>query len=191
MAQGERRATTFDNPYIIAKPSLAFVNLLGGAAKELMEKDHATLDGIFHDNIQITDRTLPKCNVLFLYCALEASGSIAGLSLSFRDLIKGAGAHIAVIASEIQPALLSNPEFSKGLSAKHDWPANIVLTVNRNGEHFGKFFHQLFSQMQAGVSMPMAWVQLAPQGPQQPRDIPGTICLMEAGHIAFGPKKQA
>lgn len=153
-----------------------------------MEQDRATLAEVFHNNIQVAERTLPKCNVLFLYCALEASGRIAGFSFSFRELIKGTGAHIAVIASEIQPALLSSPEFGNGLSAKHDWPANIVITLSRNGDHFAHFFQQLFSQMQTGVSMPMAWVRLAPQGPQQRRDIPGTICLMEAGHIAFGPK---
>jgi hypothetical protein len=34
--------------------------------------------------------------------------------------------------------------------------------------------------------MPMAWVKLAPQGPHQPPDIPGAICLMGAGHVTFG-----
>jgi len=154
-----------------------------------MERDHAVLNDIFRDNIEIAIRTLPKCDVLFLYCALEASGIVAGSSRNFRDLIKSAGAHIAVIASDIQPALLSNPKFKRELSARRDWSANVVLTLNRNGEQFGRFFHQLFSLMSAGITMPMAWVQLAPQGPQQRRDIPGTICLMEAGHIAFGPER--
>jgi hypothetical protein len=35
----------------------------------------------------------------------------------------------------------------------------------------------------------MAWVELAPQGPVQRDDIPGTICLMEAGQIAFVPPR--
>jgi hypothetical protein len=43
--------------------------------------------------------------------------------------------------------------------------------------------------MQQGTSMPMAWVELAPQGPAQPPDIPGAIFLAEVGHIAFGPNK--
>jgi hypothetical protein len=189
MTESERRTTTAGNPFIIPNPSLAFVNLAGNEGKDVMAKDRAALEDIFRDNIQIADRTLPRCNVLFLYCALEASGRIAGMSFTFRDLIKGAGAHIAVLASGIPPALLSNPEFMKSLPGPGDWPANIVITLSRNGEHFGQFFHQLFTLMQQGTSMPMAWVQLAPQGPVQPPDIPGAIFLAEAGHIAFGPRK--
>ena len=189
MTESERRTTTANNPFIISNPSLAFVNLAGNEGKDLMAKDRAALQDIFRDNIQIADRTLPRCNVLFLYCALEASGRIAGMSFTFRDLIKGAGAHIAVLASGVPSALLSNPEFMKALPGPGDWPANIVITISRNGEHFGRFFHRLFALMQQGTSMPMAWVELAPQGPVQPPDIPGAIFLAEAGHIAFGPKK--
>ena len=101
-----------------------------------------------------------------------------------------AGAHIGVLASELAPDLLSHPEFMKGLPGSRDWPANIVITLRRNGEHFGRFFHQLFTFMLAGTSMPTAWVQLAPQVREQQRpDIPATICLMEAGHIVFDPEE--
>jgi hypothetical protein len=189
LAQSERRMTTSDNPSIIPGPKLALANLSGSAGKALVEQDRAALNSVFGNNIEVAERTVPKCNVLFLYCALETSGRVTGLSVSFRDVIKGAGAHIAVIASEVDPGLLSNAEFGKSLSARSDWPANIVITLSRNGAHFGRFFRELFTHMQAGVSMPMAWVRLAPQGPQQPNDIPGTIALMEAGHIAFGPRK--
>ena len=165
MTESERRTTTANNPYVISNPSLAFVNLAGNEGKDLMEKDRAALEDIFRDNIQIADRTLPRCNVLFLYCALEVSGRIAGASFNYRDLIKGAGAHIAVLASGIPSVLLSNPEFIKSLPSGPDWPANIVITLNRNGEHFGRFFHQLFALMQQGTSMLMAWVQLASGAP--------------------------
>jgi hypothetical protein len=188
MAQAGRITTTADNPFIISNPSLAFANLAGVTGKGLMDQDRKSLEDIFRGRIHIADRTLPRCNVLFVYCQLEASGRVSGASFTFRDSIKGAGAHIAVIASEIQPALLSNPEFGKSLQAKTDWRANMVITLNRNGRHFGVFFRRLFADMHAGTTMPMAWVKLAPQGPNQPHDIPGTICLMEAGHIAFGPK---
>ena len=191
MTHIERRATTIDNPLIIANPSLAFVNLAGNAGKSLMEQDRKYLGGIFRDNIQVADGTPPKCDVLFLYCALEASGRAVGASNGFRELIREAGADIAVIASEIPPPQLSDAEFTKGLQVRSDWPANIVITLNRNGEHFGGFFHQLFSQMLDGTTTPMAWVDLAPQGPHQPVDIPETICLMEAGHIAFGAERSA
>jgi hypothetical protein len=188
-AQAQSRTTTFNNPFIIPNPKLGFVNLAGSAGKDLVEKDRAALRNVFGSNIEVAERALPRCNVLFLYCALDASARVAGASFSFRDVIKGTGAHIAVLASDLDPGLLKNPDFTKNLTAKHDWPANVVITLNRNGEHFGRFFRELFRQMLAGISMPMAWVELAPQGPQQPKDIPGTIALMEAGHIAFGQKK--
>jgi hypothetical protein len=188
LAEAERKTTTADNPYVISSPVLGLVNLLGSAGNALLEQDRKTLGGIF-SSVQVADRAIPRCNVLFLYCTLETSGRVAGLSASFRDVIKEARAHIAVLASDLSPAVMQNPEFRKSLSARPDWPANIVITLNRNGEHFGRFFQQLFSQMRAGVGMPMAWVKLAPQGPSQPKDIPGTIALMEAGHIAFGAKR--
>jgi hypothetical protein len=129
MTENERRTTTVNNPFIISNPSLAFVNLAGNEGKDLMAKDRAALEDIFRDNIQIADRTLPRCNVLFLYCSLETSGRIAGTSFTFRDLIKGAGAHIAVLASGVPSALLSNPEFMKTLPGPGDWPANVVITL--------------------------------------------------------------
>ena len=190
MAEAERRTTSVDNPYIIANPVIGFVNLLGSAGNSLLEQDRKALAGVFENRVHVADRTLPRCNVLFLYCGLEPSGSVTGLSASFREVIKGAGAHVAVLAGELSPAMMQNKEFVKNLGVKSDWPANIVITLNRNGDHFGRFFAELFSKMRNGMSMPMAWVQLAPQGPNQSRDIPGTIALMEAGHIAFGPKRR-
>jgi hypothetical protein len=125
--------------------------------------------------------------VLFVYCNFDASGRLVGFPFSVRDLSQGAGAHVAVIASDVSPALMSNPEFDK----KNGWPVNLVITLNRNGEHFGRFFQRLFSLMLAGKSMLMAWVELAPQGPHQPHDIPGTICVADAGHVAFGASRGA
>jgi hypothetical protein len=49
----------------------------------------------------------------------------------------------------------------------------LVITTNRIGEAFGCFFWSLFQQMFAGVSMPMAWVTLAPQVPARPGKRPG------------------
>jgi hypothetical protein len=100
-----------------------------------------------------------------------------------RFLVLG-GARIAVIASETAPERLPYADSDRGPAG--DWRANIVFTLARKGECFGRFFHRLFSRMQDGMSMPMAWVELAPQGPVQPEDIPEAICLPEAGHIAFG-----
>jgi len=36
-----------------------------------------------------------------------------------------------------------------------------------------------------GTDMLMAWVKLAPQGPQQKPSLPGTILLAEGGRLVF------
>jgi len=41
--------------------------------------------------------------------------------------------------------------------------------------------------MKRGVSMPVAWINLAPQGPvKEQENLPSTIFACEAGQIAFG-----
>lgn len=192
-AQSTPRPTTVENPdadkpYVIANPVLGLANLIGDAANSLVERDRADLSPLFA-SVQVGTQSVPKCNVLFLYCNLEGAARIVGQPFSLREAIKAAGAHVAVIASDVPPILLSRPEFGQALMAETDWPANIVITLRRNGDFFGKFFRDLFSQMRSGTTMPMAWVDLAPQGPQRNKDIPATIALMEAGHIAFGTKK--
>jgi hypothetical protein len=189
MAQGEPRTTTVDDPYVIATPSLGLLNLLGAKADKLLKQDQAELGPLFPGGVQVSTRQVPKCNVLFLYCDIDASSRLAGSSYSLRESIKAAGAHVAVVASEISEDILIGRGFAQAMGGRSDWPANIVITLNRNGDSFDRFFNNLFSRMRAGVSMPMAWVELAPQGPVQPKDIPGTIALMEAGHIVFGPKR--
>jgi len=137
---------------------------------------------LFPGNVEVGKQTVPRCNVL---CTFDAAGHIAGRSSSLREVIKTAGAHVAVLASETPTGLMSKPDFGKSLSAGADWPSNIVITLNRNGAHFGAFFRALFTQMQAGVTMLLAWVALAPQRPVQSADGPAIVCLMQAGHIAF------
>ena len=40
--------------------------------------------------------------------------------------------------------------------------------------------------MNAGKSMPMAWVAISPQYKSEtPRDLPETICQLEAGQVRF------
>ena len=189
MVEGERRTTTVDNPYVIANPSLGLLNLLGAKADNLLRQDQMEIGPLFPGGVQMSTRQVPTCNALFLYCDVDASARVVGSAYSLRDAIKTAGADVAVVASEISQDVLVGRGFAQAMGERNDWPANIVITLNRNGDSFGRFFNSLFSQMRTGISMPMAWVSLAPQGPQQPKDIPGTIALMEAGHIAFGPRR--
>ena len=178
--------TTAARPLVIPNPSLGMLNLAGAACDALFERDLNDLGDLFPQNVNVGITTIPVCNVLFLYCGLQPRGEVTGYTFTLRDVIKAAGAHIAVVASENPPEVLTSPAFREFLGTKSDWPANIVITLNRNTDTFGRFFRKLFTQMRGGVSMPQAWVTLAPQGPTGQSDCPGTIALMEAGHVTFG-----
>jgi hypothetical protein len=171
-------------PPVIDQPRIAFVNLAGTSCATIAAEDRAVIGELFGRNVQVTTVPVP-CDVLFLYCSLEPSGKIVGHEGSVRSLIRDSKARVAVVASQMPADLLSNREFQAALAKGNNPPINLVMTLNRNGDNFGRFFKSLFQMMWTGVPMPMAWVQLAPQGSQQPDNIPGTICLMEAGQVAF------
>jgi hypothetical protein len=81
-------------------------------------------------------------------------------------VISDSAAIIAVIASQVPTEVMDSREFQVALAESKNPPVNFVITNNRNGENFGLFFRALFEMMRTGVSMPMAWVQLAPQPPR-------------------------
>jgi hypothetical protein len=174
-------------PTVIHQPRLGLLNLMGEAATMIYLQDLDNLEDIFFQNVDLGQERVPKCNVLFLYCNIEPSGRIAGQKFSLREVVKSAGAQIVVVASENRPEILSGPEFSQYLKTPNDWPVNFIFTVKRNGEAFGLYFQKIFTQMQAGVSMPLAWTQLAPQNPNAQKDCPAAMALLEAGHITLRP----
>jgi len=174
-------------PPVIDHPKIAFLNLAGTSCATIAAEDRAVIGELFDPNVQVTSVPAP-CDVLFLYCSFEPSGKIVGQQGSFRSLIRHTKARVAVVASQVPADLLSNREFQAALAKGNHPPVNLVMTVNRNGDNFGRFFKSLFQMMWTGVPMPMAWVQLAPQGSQQPNNNPGTICLMEAGQVAFASR---
>jgi len=180
------RITSGSDPFIINSPVLGFLNLAGDNGSSLAKKDQDYLGNLFSTTLGAETNKLPKCNVLFLYCVLDASGRIAGQQFPLRDLIRSAGAHIVVVAFDNPANILTSIKFQQYLQSQDNWPANIIFTVNRNGDTFGHFFKNLFTQMHTGITMPNAWVSLAPQGPNGHADCPGTIALMEAGHVTFG-----
>src|SRR5439155_26894517 len=103
---------------------------------------------------------------------------VIGSPFGIRQLIKNAGAYVAVVASENDPA-----SYIQAMGSRNGWRANIVLVIDRKAEKFAIFFGRLFEAMFNGKSMLMAWVELAPQIPGQDHpDAPGTIMAAEAGH---------
>jgi hypothetical protein len=184
LSSGTKKSTSTAQSYVIQKPTLGFLNLMGETGSKLLAKDRDALGSGF-GNSGVCSEPIPRCNVLFIYCILEGSGKISGSSFSLRDVIKTAGAHIVVVASEIPANVVTSREFGQYISRNEDWSANIVITLNRNGDVFEQFFRKLFMHMYTGMSMPIAWSKLAPQGTNNQADSPGTIAILEAGHIAF------
>lgn len=174
-------------PVIIDHPMIAFLNLAGTGCTTIAAEDRTLIGELFGRNAQVT--TVPvQCDVMFLYCSFEPSGKIVGTESSLRDLIQDSKARVVVVASQPPADLASNREFQAALAKGNNPTVNLVLTLNRNGDNFGRFFKSLFELMWTGLPMPMAWVKLAPQGGQQRDDIPGTVFLAGAGHIAFAPR---
>lgn len=172
--------TTADAPFRILNPIVGFV-CVTPEHRELMEADKAVIGPLFSECRSSTNAIVP-CHVLFLYCNVGESGDLQGLQMRIRDFVKGAGACIAVVASENDGA-----HYMQALNPKNEWPANIVLVVERRDSIFASFFEKLFADMKSGTSMLMAWVRLAPQIPGQDHvDCPVTFMAAEAGHIAFG-----
>ncbi len=176
----QTRTTTADNPYCIENPVIGFLNLQGTLGASLLELDRQVLSPLFA-SAHVSSGVAPKCQVLFIYCTVDGSGRIEGSDSSIRTLIKDAGAYIAVVATENDPN-----GYMKAMSGSNDWSANIVLVMDRKGEKFAAFFRELFKAMFQAQSMPMAWVELAPQIPGRDHpDAPSTIMAVEAGHLTF------
>lgn len=172
--------TTADRPFRIDRPSIGFLNLQGEAGSALVESDKSVLSSLF-STAAVSVTVPPRCEVLFLYCALDEEGRVLGSRETIRQLVESAGALVAVVASE-------NPGevYVKALGRRGTWRANIALVMDRRGEKFARFFRRLFESMYAGKSMLLAWVELAPQVPgQEHPEAPGTIMAAEAGHLTF------
>jgi hypothetical protein len=62
----------------------------------------------------------------------------------------------------------------------------LVLTINRKGVAFATFFRRLFEDMSNGISMPDAWVKLAPQIPgHDSPDCPDSFFACEIGPVTL------
>jgi hypothetical protein len=176
----QKRKTTASNPLRLNDPTLGFLNLMGAEGEALMATDAKILSPLFGQTLK-SSTTVPSCQVIFIYCQLDAEGRIKGHQGSVTDLVKAAHAYIAVIASEN-----SGDSYTKAVKPRKDWYANVTMVLDRKGDKLAQFFQKLFAGMFAGRSMLLLWVELAPQvvGPRQD-EAPGTILAAMAGHITF------
>jgi hypothetical protein len=182
-AAGERSASrrvTHKHPLVIQNPKIGFLNLMGAPARPLVEEDAAALKPLFSACLESTG-DVPVCDVLMIYAAIEAEGVIQNAPHSLREVIHKSHAPIVVVATEngVQSYIAAGKRPGAG-------KANLVMTLKRNGKIFPNFFKELFGMMHHRVTMPMAWVKLAPQIPGLERaNVPETICAMEVTHVLF------
>jgi hypothetical protein len=176
--QSSFQRTTADRPLRIANPAIGFLNHAGVAGDLLLQADQRVLSPLFKV-VKTSDDLPPQCDVLLLYCTINAEGPVS--TPAIREIVKSAGAHVAVIASEN-----SAEAYIKNVGRRTDWFANIAMIVDRKGDKFTLFFHRLFVEMFKGRSMLMVWAELAPQIPGATHsDAPDSIMAAEAGHITF------
>lgn len=172
--------TTAKSPFRIRDPKIGFLNLKGPVGEALAVIDQRVLSPLFKESFA-SSSAIPKCEVLFVYCDVDSSGRLPAYPQGLRNLLKAAGAYVAVVASANPPEHYRNV-----LGPRRDWYANVALTLDRKDDTLALFFQRLFEQMFSGQSMLLAWVALAPQGGPGNPDAPGTIMVAEAGHIVFG-----
>lgn len=172
----------------IPTPRLGILDLSRGRDTAMAAADRALLEPIFDCVTQSAD-DIPACDVLFIYCALNEDGAVVGAKVRLPKILSKSGAIIAVVASEnsatAYEAAMKDPLGQTVISE------NLVLTLNRRGDAFGRFFHRLFTLMRDGKSMPVAWVKVAPQHPGQDQpENPDTIFVAAAGQVGFEKRKQ-
>ncbi len=158
---------------------VATINLSGKKAESILAYDTAWLSRTFEAIQHKTDLDL-KCDILLLYADLATDGSVAGSPSGLREIIRNTGARIVLVASEN-----SADNYIKAGAPRSYGRANLIMTLSRNGHSFGKFFEALFGQMKKGVSMPVAWNNLAPQVPGAQHDAPETIFACELGALTL------
>ncbi len=177
---GSSRRVTAKSPLVLKSPKIGFLNLLGSNGQSFVEQDKAAFGPIFQA-LEVSDTATPQCDVPLIYAQAGSDGRIIGSEDGLRGLIRKASAVIAILASPNEPNHLIAAGKPTGYGQ-----ANLVLTMNRKGPAFARFFSELFGKMYRGTTMPMAWVELAPQNPRDRHEnCPETIFLAEVSHIVF------
>jgi len=172
---------------ILESPTLGIHNLSGNDFTQIIDEDKKSLGHFFSSVIESID-VPPICNVLFLYCHIERDGSVRASHLGLREIIRDSGALIVIIASENPAENLraAAENYRAAAKATGYGYANLVMILDRKGDKFTRFYQRLFTEMNQGVSMPVAWNKLVPQIPGvEHLDSPDALMLIDAGQIAF------
>ena len=164
----------------IRAPRIGFLNLKGAPGEQALIEDKRSFASMFCNSLESSTVT-PSCDVLFIYCDIAPDGKVSGPTTGLRSIIRDSGAQVVVVASENRTESYIAAAKKTGYGR-----ANLVMTLERRGDVFPKFFNRLFAQVLKGTPLPVAWVNLAPQGPAHNHtDCPVTILILEKGRITF------
>jgi hypothetical protein len=176
----DTRRLTLTDPLVIISPTIGFLNLLGSSADSLLNDDKAALQHLFTSVKESRDE-VPSCDVLVLYLKISGDGKVVGHEDSLGGLIRDSQASIVVVASAN-----GAPAYIAAAKTKGATCANLVMTLDRKGPCLARFLAELFQRMFAGKTMPLAWVELAPQARgAKHADCPETIFAAGISHIVF------
>lgn len=162
--------------------TIGFANFSGTDLDAFVADDAMVLSPLFARSRVVDAHQIPSAEILFIYAHLKDDGTIEGTNGSgIRQIIQITNAAIVVLSSPN-----SSDSIQKAISLPGPKTANIIFTLDRNGIGFSQFFKDLFEKMRGGKDMLSAWVELAPQSPQDNlRNAPATLLLAEGGKIAF------
>ena len=124
-------------------------------------------------------------DIVHLFCDASPEGKItdnSGGIITGTNLIQmccDSDVKLLWVASENKP-----DAYVKGFKAAGK-PLNLVMTINRKGTQFSVFLEKLLSKMSVGETMPVAWVAISPQSPDDPRQKDSPACIFAAGRAAI------
>jgi hypothetical protein len=134
---------------------------------------------------ELTETISNGYDIVHLFCDASPEGIITdsgGATINGTNLIQicsDSGAKLLWIASENNPSA-----YIKGFKPGRK-PMNLVMTIDRKGAIFSVFLGKLLSKMKAGETMPVAWVAISPQSPDDPRQKNSPACIFAAGRPAI------
>ena len=159
----------FGSPPVKAE-TLGILDLTQGAAAASIEQDRSALAPLF-ERVALSTTAPPACNFLLVYCAIAADGRIDGYPDSLREMMRDAGAPFALVATP------NGPDSYRAAAPDRPYgQGNLIMTLDRKGDCFPRFFARLIAAMKNGQPFAVAWNALAAQHPgAEHADAPMTI----------------
>ena len=123
--------------------------------------------------------TQSNYKICHLFLKIGSDGNVDTTPIkTVLEKCKNSGAKAIIIANDHAPEIYIKQVNVEGV--------NLVMTMERKGNFFTSLLDGLLQRMSKGKTMPLAWVDMAPQseGPHQ-EDKPGCIFAAGAGSEIF------